>query len=514
MSKITHYEVYSNRGDGWKLEQRFSSEEREAAFKLAKELGDKNVAVRVNKESYNVDDNTYTDSVEHVRGLQKVQASKKDKTDKNFASFIVSPQSSERSLQRDIIGALLKIIAIIVLCLIFANVVITLLDPIIELIAKETHRKPIMFVLFFFFFLSAAVPLILNKVPWHVFVNRLFPTAPVNEKKFLRKAALIERRYSLDDTKGEIFVPVFPSAAIEDKKYIVDFLGSLVRGLERPESISNSFSKLGIKFAVYGGCLELSRHKGLNMPQANSLLYEAFNIIDGEKTDLEGFYEAKRAYKDNRYAIFLSGVGAYLMAQVIKNIPLDTKAAKLGFDRWENQLKENAPEPKKAKDELKALPCILCFNRMVQLADSEDNDGKDELKDVKAQTKKLLSQISKKSHGEVLSETEYLYAVKLSNPEEAAAFATGFFNDFEDYFLKINDENLHVENKCFILSESWAKKHNLLDLAADILYHIYDGEIIIDAEIKDRLKFYETDFLGSKKLEKIDKTEELFRLIY
>ena len=37
MVKISHYEIYTDRGDGWKLEDRFSSDQRYEAMRIAKE---------------------------------------------------------------------------------------------------------------------------------------------------------------------------------------------------------------------------------------------------------------------------------------------------------------------------------------------------------------------------------------------------------------------------------------------------------------------------------------------
>lgn len=43
MVKISHYEVYTDRGDGWKLEDRFSSDQRYDAMRIAKEREAENV---------------------------------------------------------------------------------------------------------------------------------------------------------------------------------------------------------------------------------------------------------------------------------------------------------------------------------------------------------------------------------------------------------------------------------------------------------------------------------------
>ena len=73
------------------------------------------------------------------------------------------------------------------------------------------------------------------------------------------------------------------------------------------------------------------------MSEANSLLYDAFKITDGDKADLEAFYEAKRTYRDNKIAIFLTGVGAHLMSQVIGGMPISENLLNIAFNKWEAQ---------------------------------------------------------------------------------------------------------------------------------------------------------------------------------
>ena len=55
MVKISHYEVYTDRGDGWKLEDRFSSDQRYDAMRIAKEREAEKIAVKILKEDF---DNT------------------------------------------------------------------------------------------------------------------------------------------------------------------------------------------------------------------------------------------------------------------------------------------------------------------------------------------------------------------------------------------------------------------------------------------------------------------------
>ena len=49
MVKIVHYEVYADKGDGWRLEERFSSEQRHEAINLAKEIESDKYKVKIIK---------------------------------------------------------------------------------------------------------------------------------------------------------------------------------------------------------------------------------------------------------------------------------------------------------------------------------------------------------------------------------------------------------------------------------------------------------------------------------
>lgn len=122
--------------------------------------------------------------------------------------------------------------------------------------------------------------------------------------------------------------PAFPEAPAEFKRSIVDYMSQIISNLDGEINIADNFNRLGVKLIIYGGVLELSRYNGLSITHANSMLHEAFSILDGDIGDVEAFYEAKKTYKDNKVAVFLTGVGAYLMAQLLAERPLDTHILK------------------------------------------------------------------------------------------------------------------------------------------------------------------------------------------
>ena len=62
-----------------------------------------------------------------------------------------------------------KLVSIIILSLVFANLLVSLIEPVVEVVIPEDRRKSVMFVAFFVIFLLIALPLILKKVPWSAF---------------------------------------------------------------------------------------------------------------------------------------------------------------------------------------------------------------------------------------------------------------------------------------------------------------------------------------------------------
>ena len=88
MVKIIHYEVYANRGDGWKLVDQFSADQRQEAVNLAKEIETEDqVAVKIIREIFDVQDNTYQESVEYIGGLGRKKKAKSSKVSSLFNNF-------------------------------------------------------------------------------------------------------------------------------------------------------------------------------------------------------------------------------------------------------------------------------------------------------------------------------------------------------------------------------------------------------------------------------------------
>ena len=165
-----------------------------------------------------------------------------------------------------------------------------------------------LFLFFFSLFLLTATPLILKKIPLDVFgFRRSRKIKPIPERKFIRKAQNIFRLYNINENLDPGVIPTYPEADLEDKHYIVDFLSNVIANLDSNTSLNDDFNRFGVKLVIFGGCMELARFRRLNIAQANSLLNEAFSILDGKNYEVAEFYEAKRSYQDNRVAVFLTG---------------------------------------------------------------------------------------------------------------------------------------------------------------------------------------------------------------
>ena len=114
-------------------------------------------------------DNSYVETVEYVS-----LAGKKDKSGSDYSlKGGLAPTRGEYNIEtqepagasngQNVITAVFKLVAIIVFCLISANILVTLLIPVIEITVPEELTHTVMFVTFFALFLLLAVPLVLRR---------------------------------------------------------------------------------------------------------------------------------------------------------------------------------------------------------------------------------------------------------------------------------------------------------------------------------------------------------------
>ena len=531
MIKITHYEVYTDHGRGWQLEDRFAIEQRQDAFNLAKELELDKIKVKIIKEVFDVQDNSYQETVEYVSNL-----SRKNKNEGLPSSYPGIKKADEREEEEQveevvestgggsILSALIKLVALTLLCLALANVLVSLIFPVIEnFIPDEQNSRPILFVIFFVIFLSIAVPLILRYVPWYVFVERRRPVA-VKEKTFYDKAGELIDFYNLNDDVDPIVTPAYPEAPLEYKQYLITFLTDLLSNLKSPTATSTSFSKFGIKLIVYGGCLEMARYSGLGITEANSILYDAFRITDGDGADLEAFYEAKRTYKDNKVAVFLTGVGAYLMAHVIKGRQMPTELLNLSFSKWEKQNKTDeivpvlSPVPEEPET---PVPDDVLFDALVSIKSDlkfldDSIPNRDEVAaQTSAEIRNIIFNLLGKYKGEDTSEADGITTIHFPKISNAVRFAVECLKDIGTYQEETNNDNLILRNCCAVTEDKPENEPNLSERLSDIFEHIYNQEIVVTKPVFEALQESgrHFDYLGEKTLNKLNINVELYKLL-
>ena len=526
MVKIVHYEVYTDSGDGWKLEERFSNEQRYEAVNLAKEQEQNHKKVKIIKEYFDVQDNSYQETVEYVSGFSN-RKNVKGGAYSEISGGSAGNNSSEGekstgAARRDnVMTAIIKLLAIIILCLALANFLVTLLTPIVESFAPEEITNPILFVLFFCLFLGIALPLLLKRVPWHVFIPRSPHKKNLDERKFYNRADIIAKCYNMNDEFDPQLAPVYPEAPLEFKRYILNFLSDVVSNINSASALQDSFSRLGVKLVIFGGCFELARYSGLSLTEANSLLYEAFKILDGDKTDLEDFYEAKKTYKDNRYAVFLTGVGAYLMGQVIWEKPLDINMLKLSFDKWEEQNSQldKVKSPDEVVEKEVSFSCLVNIKNSVEFIDTAIPGLDQQKNDVKAGVRNIIQNLLEKYKSMSISEEGEITRLTFNKLNRAVKFAVDFLNDVAIYADDIADENMLFHCCCTIIEDIRSQGNSIQNYIADLFDQTYDYEIVTTEAInkfRDELDTtrYNFDFLGEKTLPRSQKTESIYKILY
>lgn len=529
MVSIIHYEIYTDRGDGWKLEERYAAEQRQEAFNLAKEIEQDKIKVKIIKESFDVQDNSYQEAVEYVSNLSRKKspsdAASTDFSGINIDALSTVPGTTTKIPGRpDILTAVGRLVLILVLCLVFANVLVTLLVPVIESFTPEEITKPLLFLIFFVIFLSMAIPLLVSKVPWHVFFQRRRRKQgrqQYREKNFYNRAQDIIRRYNLNDEYDAAIAPAYPEAPLEFKKYIIAFLSEVVSHVNARTSLKDSFSRLGIKLVIFGGCMELGRSRGLRITEANSLLYDAYNIIDGGKSSLEAFYEAKRTYKDNKVAIFLTGVGAYLMSQIMEERQLDGDILRLTLDKWENLNKSDLSDPEETPEESKTeamvvMPCTVNIQNILKFFDEALPDLAEQKQQLKADVRNIVSNLVNKYGGRNVIEIDDITSVEFVKLNDGVKFAVEYLKDAATYQDELNNENLIFKTKVNIVETKAGDEANLSHLPEDLFEHTYDNEILTTEAVKTALEDsrYDFEFLGEKELSKSGTRLALYKLVY
>ena len=176
MVKIVRYEVYSDRGDGWKLAEQFSGEDRQDAVFCAKDIEEAGHPVKIIREIYDTQDNSFQESIEYVGNLktkprEKVKSVEDHIFDDLQGEYNVEATPFKVLAENQVSKAIVKLILIIVFSLVLANVIIGLSVPLVEFFVPDDKRKSVLFFGFFAVFILVAIPLLLYKIPWNVFYS-------------------------------------------------------------------------------------------------------------------------------------------------------------------------------------------------------------------------------------------------------------------------------------------------------------------------------------------------------
>ena len=530
MIKIAHYEVYIDKGAGWQLEDRFAAEQRQEAFGLAKEKEAENLKVKIIKEIFDVQDNSYQESVEYVSNLGGI---KKSGHKNNWASVADEEENSaelpevKTMLSRTSIpGAIIKLVLLIMISLVFANLFVSLLFPILEKFIPEENSRPVLFGIFFIVFLAMSVPLLLKSLPWYIFIEKQKQSPEIKEQKFYTKAENLIQAYNINSNKEPIMATAYPEAPLEYKQYVISFLSEIISHIEEQNALQNRFLRMGIKLMIFGGCLELARYSGLKMSEANSMLYGALKIIDGDKADLEAFYEAKKTYADNKIAILLTGVGANLMSQVISGLPISENLLNVAYKKWAAQDKEpkfeshqTETKSNEAEDVLPSADivktCLVSLKSDLKFMDNSITNQEQTATSISEQIRNIVHNLQNKYSGTNVIEYGGITTIMFSKINKAFTFAEECLKDIASYQEELGNESLLMRNCIAITAYKPNEEPNLSNYLNDMFEHIYNNEIVINKEIKDALKSdsYKLDFLGEKPFKSFDRTEELYKLL-
>lgn len=521
MTKIAHYEVYTDSGSGWQLLERFATEQRSLAYQLAKEKESASLKVKIIREIFELEDNTYSETVEYVSNLNKKKGTRKSLSRIDYQKDSQEVVQDIADSRRNIYKAIIKFFALIVISLIFANIFVSLLFPILESFTEEKDNGSLMFFVFFIVFLAMAVPLVLKNIPWYIFLPQdKGDTEEIAEERFFDHAKTLVKAYNVNGNPKTMVAGSYPDAPIEYKQYLVYYLSEILSNLNVRTALQTQFSRMGVKLLVFGGCLELARYGGLKITEANSILYEAFRVIEGQDVNLENFYEAKQSYSDNKIAVYLTGVGAFLMHQIINDQKLYTKVLNGAFEKWESQ-RTGSEEPKNKeknsnhsddvpteiktrvyiKSDLKFLEASLPNQEEIASSTSDS---------IRAITENMTNKFA----GFDRKEGNGVTSVEFNNVSFAIKFAIDCLKEITQCLDEELSEKM-ILRSCSVITPSDDVSINNAFIA-DMFEHVYNGEIVMLKTIADSLndEDYNKEYLGNKTLKNLNISVDLYKLKY
>ncbi|MDD4556708.1 MAG: hypothetical protein PHE89_05220 [Alphaproteobacteria bacterium] len=528
MIKATHYDVYVNYGDGWSLEQRFSEYNRQQAYQLVKEKEAVKVPVKVVCEVFDEIENNYAETVEYVSGLsvkqKPVVASKTESYDyKSHASKEIEKyeeiSDADGGMRESIFKAILKIFLIIAIGIFLTNLCVSLFYPLIEALVPIAKVKASMFLIFFILFMLITIPLLLKKVPWDVFQfseKRVKAREKNTEKLIANRAMEILSVYDLNTEQFPV-APVARNVSFEDKQEIVSFLSYLISSVDA-RVLNDAFLKLGMKFVLYGACIELSKHRGLSFAQANALLYEVFGVLDGdEMVNLESFYEAKTAYKDIEVAVFMAAVGSYLMHGMLNGKVMKENFLNICFTKWESlRNPEIITESEDVQPEvIEVSPFIVSIKSMIKFEDNQEAQNEVEKEALTERRNSVRSALFYYAHefgGDDINEKDGLASVSFTKVGSALAFIL----NLQQKILEIQSDEKYM---VFYNTYNIVEKDEAVDLVTyiqDIFVYNFNNEVILTQKVYDQADkdLYSFEDVGPKHLDALNIDVPLYKLNY
>lgn len=524
MANIVNYDVFVDFGKGWDFEERFSEENRESALYLAQKFKDENKPVKIVCETFDIEKNIYTERLEYISKnpkniiksapMEKVKVSKKISTKED----VVITKSSKSTIAMLI--AFAKLVFIIILGLIITNILVTVIFPVVEFFVGYEYVKKSMFLIFFTLFLLITIPLLVKKVPWDAFsLEDEYIINKVDTKRFIDKALYVNSLFAIND-KSNPPVPVAVDVDIEYKNDIILFLNSIISSLHGFR-LKNDFTKLGLKFVIFGGCMELSKYSGLSLSVANALLIEAFSVIDGENNvKLEEFYEAKSSYKDSELAIFMTGLGADWMNNNLNGKPNRKDILNKTFQKWRS-LNQKEPIAKHIERENKSskeisvksyvgIKIFIKHDENIRPMMEKDSENISETYAVVRNIIKTL--ISKYTGANQISDKKTI-SISFDRLDIAVKFVIDLFNSVDTYKDRMDLSDM-VFYTSFVIVE-YATDVTMEDYLDDVLDHVYSDEIVVSEKIEQELKkAYKFDYLGNKYLKNTMLEKDLYRLTF
>lgn len=518
MTRISHYEVYTDSGSGWQLLERFATEQRSQAYQLAKEKESASSKVKIIRETFELEDNTYTETVEYVSNLNKKKGSRKSLSRIDYQKSSSEVVQDIADSRRNIYKAIIKFIALIIISLICANLLVSLLFPILETFTDGKDSQTMMFFVFFIVFLAMAVPLVLKNIPWYIFLpQEKEENEKIVEERFFDHANSLVKAYNINGDPKTMVAGSYPDAPIEYKQYLVYYLSEILSNLNVRTALQKQFSRMGVKLLVFGGCLELARYGGLKLSEANSILFEAFRIIDGQDTDLEKFYEAKQSFSDNKVAIYLTGIGAFLMNQIITDQKLQTKVLNSAFEKWEaldklNTLDEPTKDDKAEVSNYKIERCQVDLKSDLKFLDSSLPNQEQTAEKISESIRNITADMTKKFGGSDIMENNGITSVDFNSPSDAAKFAAECLKEMSLCLDEDQEEKIILRTCCVVVSLEDSAVNDIY--IRDMFEHVYNNEIILVKKVADSVDGYEKEFLGDKSLKNSNTTVALYKMKY